>query len=401
MLPVARLAAMTAAASVKVTPDVLVWAREHSAASLDEAVARTKHELAEVLDWEAGKADPPLTALRELANLYGVPLTVFMLDARPKVQPRPVDMRAFTGVTKPEPSLELAKALNRAAALQTLAHDLMEELGIPTTVTGPADQGDAEQLAATQRALVGVSLETQRKWKDERHALREWRAAIERRGVFVIQLSMKKAGSRKADVKAFSLSQQPPLIVLNQSDFVRSRVFSLIHEYAHVLLGTGAICLPGSGRRAMEQSPAVEVFCNRFAGAFLVPGDALKADALATQISKSRKVPDDATLEKLARRFHVSWAVVWYRLRHLDMISQAMFAKKWEDWDWYPMPGEGGGGMTHGERVMATYGTSLASLVLDASARNIVTTADVGQYLSFPAWRYADVETELSIRTAV
>ena len=187
MLPVARLAAMTAAASVKVTPDVLVWAREHSAASLDEAVARTKHELAEVLDWEAGKADPPLTALRELANLYGVPLTVFMLDARPKVQPRPVDMRAFTGVTKPEPSLELAKALNRAAALQTLAHDLMEELGIPTTVTGPADQGDAEQLAATQRALVGVSLETQRKWKDERHALREWRAAIERRGVFVIQ----------------------------------------------------------------------------------------------------------------------------------------------------------------------------------------------------------------------
>ncbi|MGH9651146.1 MAG: ImmA/IrrE family metallo-endopeptidase, partial [Terriglobales bacterium] len=177
---------------------------------------------------------------------------------------------------KPEPSVDLAKALNRASALQSLARDLLNETGTPAFAKGQAEQGDADSLADAQRSLIGVTVAEQRGWKDERAGLRAWRLAVERRGIFVLQLPMSKA-----EVRAFSLSQPPPFIVLNQSDFVRSRVFSLWHEYAHVLLGTGAICMPGSGRRAMEQAAAIEVFCNRFAGAFLVPGDALRTDPLA------------------------------------------------------------------------------------------------------------------------
>lgn len=387
---------MAPAATVKVTPAVLVWARKRAAASIEDAASRSKHAVAEVVDWEAGAADPPLTALRDLAALYGVPLTVFLLEDPPVVQPRPVDLRAFAGIARPEPSIELAKALNRASALQSAARNLMEELGLPPMSVAAVSQGDAEDAAAAHRVMVGVSVQEQRRWRDERSALRAWRAAIERQGVFVVQLPM-----AKAEVRAFSLSEQPPFIVLNQSDFVRSRVFSLLHEYAHVLLGTGAICMPGSGRRAMEQSPAVEVFCNQFAGAFLVPRDALLTDPLALDVARSKAVPDDPTLERLGRRFHVSWAVVWYRMRHLDMVSQRVFSKKWEDWDSYPMPGEGGGGMTYAERVMATYGTRLAGLVFEASARGFVTAADVGQYLTFPAWRYGDVEAQLSVRAAV
>ncbi len=389
------LAAMTTAARVRVSPEVLRWAREQSAASIGDAAARAKHSVEDVKAWEEGGAQPTLTGLRELATFYGVPLSVFMLSKPPKVPSRPIDLRAFAGVVRPEPSHGLALALNRAAAIQTFVRELLEELGRPAEAPPQVLQGDAESVAATHRASLGVTLGEQRGWRDERAALRAWRRAVERRGIYVLQLSMPKA-----EVRAFSLSQGPPVIVLNQSDFVRSRVFSLLHEYAHVLLGTGAICLPGSGRRAMEQSASVEVFCNRFAGAVLVPGDALEREPIAVEMAKSRKAPDRDVLDKLARRFHVSSAVMSYRLRQREMITQTAFTKLWEDWDRFPIPPSGGGGMTTGERVLATYGVGLTSLVLNAASREVLTPADAGQYLGFPLARQADVESELADRAA-
>jgi Zn-dependent peptidase ImmA (M78 family) len=393
---VGNLESVTTAATVKVASAVLRWAREHSSASLADAAARCERSPDELASWEEGTADPSLTALRKLAHYYGVPLSVFLLSEPPKVPARPVDLRTFAGVVKPEPSVDLAKALNRASALQSLARDLLNETGTQAFALGHTEQGDAESLADAQRSLVGVAVAEQRGWKDERAALRGWRSAVERRGIFVLQLPMSKA-----EVRAFSLSKPPPFIVLNQSDFVRSRVFSLWHEYAHVLLGTGAICMPGSGRRAMEQGAAVEVFCNRFAGAFLVPADALRTDPLAIQIVKAKSVPEDSVLDRLARRFHVSWAVIWYRLHQLGLVSQSVFTSKWQDWDWFPMPPEGGGGMTTPERVVATYGVNFTRLVIAASGQNVVTSADAGQYLGFAPWRLADVESEAASRAAV
>lgn len=395
MNPVARLAGMAAAATVRVTPAVLRDARLYAGASVAQAAQHCDHDGAEVDGWEQGTADPPLAALRDLASLYVIPLTAFLLNSFPPLSQRPPDLRVFAGVSKPEATMELAQALNRASALQTLALDLMAELDIAPPERPTAEPGDAEELAAGKRATLGVSLDTQRKWGNPWTALRGWRTAIEQHGVFVIQLPI--AGG---EVKAFSLSQEPPVIVLNQSDYVRSRVFSLMHEYAHVLLGTGAICMPGSGRKAMEQSSVVEVFCNQFAGAVLVPSRALRQNALAQEISRASTVPDDATLEHLAAQFYVSWAVVWYRLRHLGLITQGIFSKKWEDWDSYPPRPPGRPAMTYGQRTLSTYGVGLSSLVLSAADKSVITTADAAQYLTFPASHIADVQAELSLRTA-
>ncbi len=290
--------------------------------------------------------------------------------------------------------MELTRALNRASALQAFAGELLAELDVALPEHPTTQPGDAHEVAAAQRAALGVSLDAQRKWGNPWTALRGWRTAIEQHGVFTLQLPI--AGG---EVKAFSLSGEPPVIVLNQSDFVRSRVFSVMHEYAHVLLGSGAICIPGSGRKAMEQSPEVERFCNRFAGAILVPGPALRQNHLAQEIRHSTTVPDNATLERLAAHFHVSWAVVWYRLRHLGLIGQTMFSKKWEDWDSYPPRRPGRPARTHGERTLSTYGALLSTLVLSAADRSVITTADAAHYLTFPASRLGDVQAELSQRT--
>jgi Zn-dependent peptidase ImmA (M78 family) len=346
--------------------------------------------------WEAGSAEPTLAALRELASYYGMPLGVFLLSSPPVVPPRPIDLRVFPGARLPELSIELAKALNRATAIQAVAEEMLRETGGPAFVPGQTDRGDFEALARAQRDILAVSLTEQHRWRDDHAALRTWRQVIEVRHVFVLQLPMPRHA-----VRAFSLSQRPPVIVLNQSDYVRARIFSLFHEYAHVLLGTGAICMPGVGRLAMERTSAVEVFCNRFAGALLVPGDALKVEPLAARVGERGTVPDDDTLDALARRFHVSRGVVWYRLRDVGMIAADVFAAKWDEWaDFYPPPPTGGGGMTTAERVVTTYGSNLPQLLLAAAKRNIVTRADVGQYLRVGVRHLGDIEAEAASRAA-
>ena len=57
----------------------------------------------------------------------------------------------------------------------------------------------------------------------------------------------------------------------------------------------------------------VEVFCNRVAGAVLVPNDALLRSDVVTRHGSNTKWSDDE-LGQLARRFWVSWEVVLRRL---------------------------------------------------------------------------------------
>lgn len=74
------------------------------------------------------------------------------------------------------------------------------------------------------------------------------------------------------EMRGFSISGDVlPVVVLNGGDPPRGRIFTLMHEFAHVLLSAAGVCdvLP---RRAIR-APAdeVEVFCNRVAAAILMP----------------------------------------------------------------------------------------------------------------------------------
>ncbi len=385
---------MTTAATVHVPSGTLRWARERAAASVVDAAHRCDRDPDEIAAWEDGTVHPPLTALRELASLYGVPLSALLLSHPPRKSLPTVDRRTYSGVDVPETTMPLAKALHRAADLQEVARAVIEHADGPR-FEAMVEDIEADQLATDQRRAFNISVAQQRTWRDDNMALRAWRTAIERRGVFVLQVSMPKT-----EVRAFSLSEHPPFIVLNRSDHVRARVFSLLHEFCHVLLGSAGICLPSTSRRAM-QATEPERYCNVFAGAFLVPSDALRADADAQRIGAAAAVPDDAPLERIGRRFHVSRGVVWFRLYQVGLVSQAIFTAKWDDWaDWFPAVESGGGPTTSADIVMRDYGAGLASLLMAAKERGVLTSTDVAQYLVVPQAALPSVEAAAAQRLA-
>lgn len=380
---------MTPAPTVKVPTGTLRWARLRAAASLEEAAHKCGHLADDVDAWERGTVDPPLSALRELADLFGVPLSAFLLSNPPTTPPPTVERRVFAGVHTVQTTMPLAKALNRAVAFQELTHEILTETG-GQIQPAPVAQVPARELARDQREVLGITLDEQRRWRDEYQALNSWRLAVESQGVFVLQIPMPDS-----EVRAFSLSGRPSIVVLNRTDFPKARPFSLLHEYGHLLLGSAGVCQPGPGRRAMVSEP--ERYCNVFAGAVLVPSSSLVRDTDALAVRALGDVPPDATIDRIAHRYQVSRGVIWYRLHDVGFTSDAVFDAKWDDWgEFYPARGDGGGGATTAQAVVRDLGPRLTDLFLRASDAGSISTADAAQYMGVSADKIGSIRDELT-----
>lgn len=72
-----------------------------------------------------------------------------------------------------------------------------------------------------------------------------------------------------AEFRGFAISHPlAPLVFINSADAPAARLFTLMHELAHIWVGSSGIsnASPGNARRE-------EVFCNAVAGEFLAPHD--------------------------------------------------------------------------------------------------------------------------------
>src|SRR5436305_1370186 len=68
-----------------------------------------------------------------------------------------------------------------------------------------------------------------------------WTAALEEAGILV--LTTHGGGVLPTEMRAFSLYYDLlPVIMVNGSDAPRGRLFSLLHEYAHLLRRTAGLC---------------------------------------------------------------------------------------------------------------------------------------------------------------
>ena len=186
-----------------------------------------------------------------------------------------------------------------------------------------------KEIADKTRTHIGIDVQTQFKWKSDIYAFNEWRKAVEDLGVLVLQLSLPIEESR-----GFSLPNTPPVIVINAKDHIRARIFSLFHEYGHLLLDTGGICdweNQENQNILSRMNGSVEKFCNHFAGAFLVPKDALLNHSL---IRAEMHIVDlsDECIVKIAKDFKVSREVILRRLVTLKLADWDLYEMKYRKW---------------------------------------------------------------------
>lgn len=372
---------------VPVAPRVMRWARESVGIDQRRAADKVHREVADIGAWESGSEDAPLSALVSLAALYHKPLAVFLLDEPPPTPEAPPDRRAAVGQEAAPLSADVLLAVDRARAAQRAGTELLDVLGLQAQLPGiDRSEISADVIARPVRDALGVTLQDQGRFRSPSAALARWRVAVEDWYVVVLELTMPLD-----EVRGFSIRDPgPPTIVLNRADSHNARIFTLFHELAHIVLGSSGLCTPQQGLRLpriVGYRNSLERFCNDIAGAVLIPEAAMREDKIARQIATLGKPPDDALLYRAAVHFRVSKFVLWYRLRALGMVSDAVFRAKWAQWPRaqpdLPRPSSGGGGagMTRAERSVIENGSGFASLVLSAQAEGLVTASRALDYL--------------------
>ncbi|MFN3599129.1 MAG: ImmA/IrrE family metallo-endopeptidase [Aquificaceae bacterium] len=356
---------------VDVNPKIIEWARESAGWSLEEISKKLKLPEEEYQKIESGEKNPTFKQLELMAEYFKRPLTVFFLPEPPKEKPITTYFRVLPK-GKSVFSKELRFAIRKAQYLQSISKELMEDLGIDPKrkIEKRNLQEDPVKVAQEEREKIGISIEEQTKWRDPYTAFKNWRFAIESKNVFVFQFDFSVESAR-----GFCLTEEdPPVIVINFKDDIRARIFTLFHEYAHVILGISEIY------SEEMNNIDVENWCNTFAGEFLIPKKALEKDKDFLSFLRSKRLEPEL-FEKLSKRFKVSKRAMLTRLKTLNLIGEDEYKKELDKLE-KPFPTKREGYLPPEKKCIQEKGKRFISIVLESKEKEIITTHDLVEYLS-------------------
>jgi Zn-dependent peptidase ImmA (M78 family) len=184
---------------------------------------------------------------------------------------------------------------------------------------------------AEERQTLGFSKAVRKHWKSSEQAFGWWRRQIEKLGVFCFQLDLDPRDIRGASIW---LAGRYPFILVNHHDAesATGRLFTLLHEYGHLLLSRGSdgIACDFRGRR---DGHGGEPFANRFAARMLVMHDEFQQRLRESNKCRHKENWSDAELDELRKPLFVSRDVVAVSLQELGLAPQGFYQRKQEEWE--------------------------------------------------------------------
>ena len=129
------------------------------------------------------------------------------------------------------------------------------------------------------------------------------------------------------EARGFSIyAENLPAVVVNVKDAPNGRLFTMLHELAHLALRQAGICDLREDQTG-QVPHYVEVFCNYVAGAALIPQGALESLPLLQSKPIGAHWADEE-IDSIARSFRCSREVFVRRLLTLGRISEQFYREK-------------------------------------------------------------------------
>jgi Zn-dependent peptidase ImmA (M78 family) len=360
-----------------INPATLRWARETAGFDLPDAADKLDQKPSKLEAWEQGDDTPSFKQLIRIGNLYKRPIGAFYLSEVPNEPTLRYerDYRRLPGQAKAHQSPELIYELRRCEYRRRVALDLYNEmeLEIPDVPYIVRLNTEVEENARHTREFLGVTIDKQvHAWKDSYQAFNGWRDALENVGVMVFQGAKIKLN----EMRAISIRDRPlPFILLNTKDVVNARVFSLIHEFVHILLVDNV----RTNAELIAEDQEIERFCNAVAASVLMP-----RDGLSFYLAGIEDYQDDAVIAKMARRFSVSREAFVRRLATLSLVDQHFYRQKREEYrseeEERAEKEKNKGGPEQHIKIVNASGYRFAELVLDGLDSGNVNAKEASDY---------------------
>lgn len=255
-----------------IKPENIRWARERAQLSI-AVLAKNLHVADEkLLGWESGQDKITFKQAQKLADQLLIPFAYLFLNHFHE-EPLPIpDLRTLENQGVNVASIELRKIIANVQEQQQWYKDYCIAQGVTQIKFGKRfnlDSPVADIVADMRRQLNMQNSQRKGNWED---FLRLLIKKIEALGILVMRQGDLGHHSKPLSVDEFRgfaiFDEIAPVIFINQADVPSARLFTLIHELAHIWIG-----MSGVSDAAVQTDQKVEILCNAVAAEFLVPAD--------------------------------------------------------------------------------------------------------------------------------
>lgn len=312
-----------------INPSVLQWAREESALSLQEAAEKlgfknsrvsTASQKLEAI--ESGKVEVSKSQLEKMSHIYRKSLLVLYSSQIPNKQVITTDFRKkISSVTQREEALLNALILDYSVRQSILVDSITEDEEYkPLAFIGSLNTfASSEVIRNLAIDVTGFDLGVYRESKSVDDAFNYARKCIESSGTFVIlagNLGNYHTSLSTEVFRGFSLVDAfAPMVVINSNDAKGALVFTLFHEFVHLLLGQSSV---SNGNDALE----IEKLCDQVASEVLIN----ETDFESFQVVRNGVFEEIlAMVEKFANRVKISYTAVAYNLLKQNLIDKQSY----------------------------------------------------------------------------
>lgn len=374
---------------IPVNPDVLVWAREERRLSKKQAALALDLSEDDLTNYETGEKLPNKSFLNKLASVYQIQLASLLMPTPlpANTRPRLPDFRSVGGknvTTTPVLAIAFENVFQQLDALRDLRELAPQFLGAPNLPKYDRHLG-ATEIALRERERLGITVGEQCAWSSDPEAYKRWRQVLEGLGVFVFSL---KLGDPQ-DVRGFSWWDESgvAIIVVNNAESNnRAKIFTLLHEYCHLLI---RLCgISDENRRS-----SIERFCNKFAAQFLMPPSAFIS--FANSIHKAGKPWTPYHVNKLATRFRTSATAVSFHMEHLELVPDKHYEDLRAGIRRNAKQSTSSPVIPHAEKIVTRYGTKFIDTIFDGVKSGLLSQLDAHEALGTKVDFFGEITNEV------
>lgn len=311
-----------------INPKMISWARERNGLSIEQLAEKMKREPVEIETWENGTVFPSYSLLEILAyKHFKIPLAVFFFPEPPDIEDPIKKFRRLPDSKLKRFSSDTLQKFRLAQSYQESITELMSELKISKKNFKDIEVKniDITSLARNIRNYLAIGLEEQFSFQSYSRAFKAWRHAIEESSIYTF-----KDAFKDQFISGFCmLHDQYPIIFINNSNSFSRQIFTLIHEFGHILFRVNGITdIDDSYIDLMTSNERdIEFKCNKLASEILVPSHHFR-----NEIPTIEQV-DSKSITKLADKYSVSREVILRRFLDYNIIDNTYYQEKSNLWN--------------------------------------------------------------------
>lgn len=289
----------------KIDSKVLDWAISSTDLTADQV--EEKIEKFQLVKWKTGEKEPTINQIQAFAKEMHIPFGHLFLKSPPKEDNPALAFRTIEN-RPAKMSRGFQEVIQRMQTRQEWMKDELIDSGASSLeIVGKfSNERKTDKIADYINAILQFS--SLRKIRNIDTFYKSLKSKISQQRVMVMQDGTVNGNTQRSlstdEVRAFVLiDDYAPLIFLNTQDAKTAKIFSLLHEFVHILRGSDEVL-------SKERQTEEERFINKVVEKVLMP---------EVEFRNKFEIED---IDKTSRLFHVSIYAAGIRAKNLNLITQ-------------------------------------------------------------------------------